>query len=80
MALRKSDVEVAQNNTDATKTGPGTSASADKGKNGNGFSHNPKPSPEELVQIMESVPAGPGDAEVVCDEPGEPGWPAAPVK
>lgn len=42
------------------------------------------PSDEEMAKILDKVPNGgvPGridDAEYVPDEPGEPGWPAAPV-
>lgn len=42
------------------------------------------PSAEELARIIDSVPNGgvPGrldEGEYMPDEPGEPGWPAAPV-
>lgn len=42
------------------------------------------PTEEQLQDILDKVPDGgvPGrmtDAEYIPDEPGEPGWPAAPV-
>jgi hypothetical protein len=37
------------------------------------------PTPDELMDILESIPPPAGSGEFVPDEPGEPGWPAMPV-
>lgn len=38
------------------------------------------PSHDELMAIIDKVPPAPSVDEPVIDEPGEPGWPAAPVE